>query len=297
MTDADGDGLIDQFEQLFGTDTTKADTDGDGLSDAYETSVSHTDALSMDTDRDGLTDAARAGHGQRSRARRGAGRGPRRRVRRARDAGQRLRRGQRSPGAEGGHERRWTPTPTATAQRRRRSGQRQQRAIDGQRSRRPDRQVRVGVRHPGARPQAGVPGGAALDPRGIGPRAGPGAGGAGPTLRRVPTRWPRGARRRPEPRRPGPLGAHDGHASARRRSTRCCCRAGSARTTRMMTAIAQAESSRNPARSATSRCRTAWGPFGGAVPGPHPQGGDRHGQRPRHPAPAQQPRRAGARRR
>ena len=57
VTDADGDGLIDQFEQLFGTDTTKADTDGDGLSDAYETSVSHTDALSMDTDRDGLTDA------------------------------------------------------------------------------------------------------------------------------------------------------------------------------------------------------------------------------------------------
>jgi peptidase M23-like protein/thrombospondin type 3 repeat protein len=57
VTDADGDGLIDQFEQLFGTDTTKADTDGDGLSDAYETSVSHTDPLSMDTDRDGLTDA------------------------------------------------------------------------------------------------------------------------------------------------------------------------------------------------------------------------------------------------
>jgi hypothetical protein len=57
VTDADGDGLIDQFEQLFGTDTTKADTDGDGLSDAYETSVSHTDPLSIDTDRDGLTDA------------------------------------------------------------------------------------------------------------------------------------------------------------------------------------------------------------------------------------------------
>jgi len=57
VTDADQDGLIDKFEQLFGTDPTKADTDGDGLSDAYETSVSHTDPLSIDTDRDGLTDA------------------------------------------------------------------------------------------------------------------------------------------------------------------------------------------------------------------------------------------------
>ena len=64
VTDADGDGLIDQFEQLFGTDTTKADTDGDGLSDAYETSVSHTDALSMDTNRDGITDAVEIAHGQ-----------------------------------------------------------------------------------------------------------------------------------------------------------------------------------------------------------------------------------------
>jgi hypothetical protein len=57
VTDADQDGLIDQFERLFGTDTTKSDTDGDGLTDAYETSVSHTDAVSIDTDRDGLTDA------------------------------------------------------------------------------------------------------------------------------------------------------------------------------------------------------------------------------------------------
>lgn len=57
VTDADQDGLIDRFEQLFGTDTTKSDSDGDGLSDAYETSVSHTDAVSIDTDRDGLTDA------------------------------------------------------------------------------------------------------------------------------------------------------------------------------------------------------------------------------------------------
>jgi hypothetical protein len=57
VTDADQDGLIDRFEQLFGTDTTKADSDGDGLSDAYETSVSHTDAVSIDTDRDGLTDS------------------------------------------------------------------------------------------------------------------------------------------------------------------------------------------------------------------------------------------------
>lgn len=64
VTDADGDGLIDQFEQLFGTDTTKADTDGDGLTDAYETSVSHTDPLSIDTNRDGITDAVEIARGQ-----------------------------------------------------------------------------------------------------------------------------------------------------------------------------------------------------------------------------------------
>ncbi len=64
VADADQDGLVDRFEQLFGTDSAKADTDGDGLSDAYETSVSHTDPLSIDTDRDGLTDAVEIAHGQ-----------------------------------------------------------------------------------------------------------------------------------------------------------------------------------------------------------------------------------------
>ena len=69
MTDADGDGLIDQFEQLFGTDTTKADTDGDGLSDAYETSVSHTDAA-VDRHRPRRHDRRpRAGRTARTRAR------------------------------------------------------------------------------------------------------------------------------------------------------------------------------------------------------------------------------------
>jgi hypothetical protein len=57
VADTDQDGLVDQFETLFGTDPNQADTDHDGLSDAYEASVSHTDPLSADTDHDGLTDA------------------------------------------------------------------------------------------------------------------------------------------------------------------------------------------------------------------------------------------------
>ena len=55
--DADHDGLLDQFEALFGTDPNAVDTDKDGLSDALETGVEHTDPLSADTDNDGLTDA------------------------------------------------------------------------------------------------------------------------------------------------------------------------------------------------------------------------------------------------
>jgi hypothetical protein len=63
ITDRDGDGLTDDFEELFGTETTKADSDGDGLSDAHETSASHTDPLSADTDRDGLPDGAEVAAG------------------------------------------------------------------------------------------------------------------------------------------------------------------------------------------------------------------------------------------
>jgi hypothetical protein len=55
--DADQDGLMDQFEAMFGTDPKLADTDQDGLSDALETGVTHTDPLAADTDKDGLTDA------------------------------------------------------------------------------------------------------------------------------------------------------------------------------------------------------------------------------------------------
>ena len=126
VTDADQDGLIDQFEQLFGTDTTKADTDGDGLSDAYETSVSHTDPLSIDTDHDGITDAAEIangqdpGHGQIPDAVRAAGFGG------LATAGQRQRRRQRSAGAEGGHEPAGRRHRPRRAQRRFRGGPGQQ---------------------------------------------------------------------------------------------------------------------------------------------------------------------------
>jgi hypothetical protein len=63
VADTDHDGLVDEFETMFGTDAHQADTDHDGLSDAYEASVSHTDPLSADTDHDGVTDAQEIGHG------------------------------------------------------------------------------------------------------------------------------------------------------------------------------------------------------------------------------------------
>ena len=225
------------------------------------------------------------------------GRGPRRRFRRPRDARQRLRRRQRPPGAEGGHERRWTPTPTATASATVFEAAKGSNAlsIDSD-SRRPDRRLRVGGRHPGARGA-----GRCSRRRGAGPGRFRCRGRPGRRRRRVRsarTRWPRA--------RPAPgtdeLAVAD-HAT----------RGGSMATlspsqiytlllqggfipdeARMMTAIAQAESAAQPRRGRRRRAADRHvGAVGGAVPDPHPQGGDRHRQRPRHPAPDEQPRRAG----
>jgi len=55
--DADGDGLSEPEEELFGTDPAKYDTDGDGLSDGDEVLKYTTNPLNADTDGDGLTDA------------------------------------------------------------------------------------------------------------------------------------------------------------------------------------------------------------------------------------------------
>lgn len=54
--DPDHDGLTSAQEFVAGTDPHVADTDGDGLSDGYEVNVSHTNPLLADTDGDGLPD-------------------------------------------------------------------------------------------------------------------------------------------------------------------------------------------------------------------------------------------------
>ena len=54
--DADGDGIIDDVEQLLGTSINNIDTDGDGLSDYDEVYVYNTNPLNPDTDNDELTD-------------------------------------------------------------------------------------------------------------------------------------------------------------------------------------------------------------------------------------------------
>ena len=179
VTDADGDGLIDQFEQLFGTDTTKADTDGDGISDAYETSVSHTDPLSIDTDHDGMTDAVEIANGDGPRARPDPGRGSRRQVSAA------SRRWTATPTASATcrsrrrARTRWTPTPTTTGSAtvsRRLTGSNPL-SIDSDHDGLTDGfESAAGTLEPV--PQTGVPGGAALDPGGMG-AGGLGAGGVG----------------------------------------------------------------------------------------------------------------------
>lgn len=53
--DSDGDGLIDLYELLIGTDPNNPDSDGDGLDDGRELVIG-TDPLNPDTDGDGLSD-------------------------------------------------------------------------------------------------------------------------------------------------------------------------------------------------------------------------------------------------
>lgn len=56
QTDTDGDGLIDLYEHIFGSDKNAEDTDGDGLSDYIEVMITGTDPLYKDTDENGVED-------------------------------------------------------------------------------------------------------------------------------------------------------------------------------------------------------------------------------------------------
>jgi len=54
--DADGDGLLDEYEKQLGTDPHRTDTDNDLLTDYDEVKVFQTDPLDPDTDKDGIPD-------------------------------------------------------------------------------------------------------------------------------------------------------------------------------------------------------------------------------------------------
>lgn len=54
--DTDGDGLLDEMEEVYGTSPDQADTDQDGLNDAEEVRVWRTDPLNPDTDNDTYRD-------------------------------------------------------------------------------------------------------------------------------------------------------------------------------------------------------------------------------------------------
>lgn len=54
--DNDGDGLINYWEDYFGTKKNKADSDGDGLSDYDEIKVLGSDPLQKDSDENGISD-------------------------------------------------------------------------------------------------------------------------------------------------------------------------------------------------------------------------------------------------
>jgi len=54
--DSDGDDLLDELEDIWGTSPHKSDTDGDGITDYWETTYTKTDPNDYDTDDDNLTD-------------------------------------------------------------------------------------------------------------------------------------------------------------------------------------------------------------------------------------------------
>lgn len=55
-TDSDKDGLLDEEEQLLGTDSSRADTDGDGLNDQEEVKTYLSNPKNTDSDKDGFMD-------------------------------------------------------------------------------------------------------------------------------------------------------------------------------------------------------------------------------------------------
>ncbi|KKR48867.1 MAG: S-layer domain-containing protein [Candidatus Magasanikbacteria bacterium GW2011_GWC2_40_17] len=63
ITDTDGDGLIDEEENKYGTDSQKTDTDGDSLTDYEEIMIWKTDPLKTDTDGDGFNDGEEVKNG------------------------------------------------------------------------------------------------------------------------------------------------------------------------------------------------------------------------------------------
>ncbi len=56
QTDTDGDGLLDLYEHIAGSDKNVADTDGDGLSDYIEVMIIGTDPLYVDSNENGIND-------------------------------------------------------------------------------------------------------------------------------------------------------------------------------------------------------------------------------------------------
>ena len=61
--DADGDGLVDEYETWFGTDPDNVDSDGDRLTDLVEITEYLTSPVSADTDKDGYSDRAEVRRG------------------------------------------------------------------------------------------------------------------------------------------------------------------------------------------------------------------------------------------
>lgn len=56
QTDTDGEGLIDLYEHIYGSDKNAVDTDNDGLSDYIEVMIIGTDPLYVDSNENGVND-------------------------------------------------------------------------------------------------------------------------------------------------------------------------------------------------------------------------------------------------